>query len=104
MIVQWELLHPRMTDQHLGYLAWMLNDENPAKAVVQLDQGYRHGGGWHPFNGHTLNDDNSLSYPGDPDMRPVAQAKLRDELILLYPHDWVAVIQPDRSFEVCRMD
>jgi len=42
--------------------------------------------------------------PGDPPFKPLAQAKLRDELIVLYEADFVAVIQPDRSFEVARMD
>lgn len=56
------------------------------------------------FKGFTLADDNSLVYPGDPPVQPLAQAKLRHELVVFYPHSWVAVIQPDRSFEVCRMD
>jgi hypothetical protein len=30
--------------------------------------------------------------------------KLRDELILVYEGDWVAVLQKDGSFEVARMD
>jgi hypothetical protein len=30
--------------------------------------------------------------------------ELRDELILIYEHSWVAIIQPDRTFETCRMD
>jgi hypothetical protein len=82
----------------------MLNDDNPAPAWEQFDRCYQHGGGWDPFVGHTLHANNSLSYPGDPALYPVARAQLRDELILLYPYAWVAIVQPDRSFEVCRMD
>lgn len=103
-MVQWELLHPAVTSAHLGILPTMLNDRDPSPARDQLDRGYRHGGGWDPFKGHTLNPDNTLSYPGDPPTRPIAQARLRDELIVLYEHEWVAIIQKDRSFEVCRMD
>jgi hypothetical protein len=31
-------------------------------------------------------------------------AMLRDEMILLYQSDIVVIVQPDRSFEVARMD
>ena len=34
----------------------------------------------------------------------LAVTRLRDETILLYEMDWVAVIQPDGAFEVSRMD
>jgi hypothetical protein len=97
----WEIFYPGVD---LGYLSGMLSELNPAPARVQLDQGYRNGGGWQPFNGFKLRGDNSLEYPGDPRIHPVAQTWLRDELILVYPHDWVAVVQRDRSFEICRMD
>jgi len=45
-----------------------------------------------------------LRYPGDPILAPLAQAKLRDELIVFYRHALVAIIQPDGSFEVSRVD
>jgi len=103
-MVIWELLHPSMELASLGYLPGMLNDSDPRPACKQFDTGYRNGGGWQPFQGHRLRGDNALCYPGDPPMYPLAQAWLRDELILYYPHDWVAIVQRDRSFEVCRMD
>jgi hypothetical protein len=103
-MIIWTLLRPGMTYEHLGLLVYMLDDRNPKPAAEQLDAGYRHGGGWRPFKGHKLTDNDGLSYPGDPVEYPVAETWLRDEHILLYPHDWVAIIQPDRSFEVCRMD
>ncbi len=102
-MIKFELLHPRMTQAHLGFIPQWLSEGNPKSAAQQLHDGYAFGG-WDPFQGFTLNKDNSLSYPGDPPQRPLAQAKLRDELIVFYPSSWVAVIQPDRSFEVCRMD
>lgn len=70
----------------------------------QLDTAYRHGGGWNPFNGFRLTASNCLVYHGDPPMAQIAMGKMRDETILMYEHAWVAIIQPDRSFEVCRMD
>lgn len=102
-MLKWEMLHPGMTMEHLGFIPHMLNDANPASAREQLNEGYQFGG-WDPFKGFTLNEDNSLSYPGDPPQKPLAQARLRDELILFYRYSWIAVIQPDRSFEVCRLD
>lgn len=100
----WTLLHPRMTVEHLGLLPGMLDPSDPRPAREQLDDGYRHGGGWDPFHGFTLLANGNLTYPGDPPTRPIAETRLRDELVVLYEHDWVAVIQPDRNFEVCRMD
>ena len=99
----WEFLHPQMTIEHLGFIPAWLNPTNPKSAREQLNNGYKFGG-WQPFQGFSLNKDNSLSYPGDPDIKPLAQAKLRDELVVFYPHSWVGVIQADRTFEVCRMD
>lgn len=101
--LRWKMLHPRMTMDHLGYIPGWLDDANPKSAREQLGDGYRFGG-WRPFKGHVLLADNSLKFPGDPKMQPLAQAELRDELIVFYPHSWVGVIQKDRSFEVCRMD
>lgn len=98
------ILHPRCTVDHLGYIPSFLDERNPAPAKEQFDQNYGHGGGWHPLKGFKLEDDNSLVYPGDPPQRPIAAIRFREELVLIYSHAWVAVIQPDRSFEVCRMD
>lgn len=103
MIVKWKMLHPEMTIEHLGYIPYWLDEANPKSAREQLNDGYQCGG-WRPFPGFKLRDDNSLVYPNDPPTIPLAQGRLRDELIVFYPHSWVAVIQPDRSFEVCRMD
>jgi hypothetical protein len=101
--VPWRMLHPRMTMEHLGFIPGWLHEDDPRDARAQLDAGYIFGG-WDPFPGFTLAEDNSLHYPGDPPTVPLAAALLRDELIVFYEHAWVAVIQPDRSFEVCRMD
>lgn len=98
----WTMLHPEMTMGHLGYLPPRLDLNDPSPAKEQL--GRQQPGGWFPFHGPVLRDDNSLKCPGDPPLRPLAQTRLRDELIVFYDHSWVAIIQPDRSFEVARMD
>jgi hypothetical protein len=45
-----------------------------------------------------------LHYPGDPPFKPIAMMVLRDETILIYDYSIVAIVQPDGSFEACRMD
>jgi hypothetical protein len=100
----WELLHPNMTPEHLGLLPGMLDLDDPRPAKEQFNENYQHGGGWLPMKGHTLSERNWLHYPGDQPLRPLAQLQFRDELIIYYDSSFVAIIQPDRSFEVCRMD
>lgn len=110
------LLFPR-TIQHLkktgftvfdvvGYLPMMLDEANPKSAREQLNDGYAHGGGWHPFPGHTFHDglEPTLTYPEDPPLGAVAEWKLRDERIILFDSAWVAIVQPDGSYEIARMD
>lgn len=98
--------HPRCTMDHLGLIPDMLRDDDPTPLTQQLHEGYPHGGGWHPFKGFTLQVNDSLAYPGDPPLRPVAEFRVagHEDRVLMYEHAWVAVIRPDRSFEVCRMD
>jgi len=102
-MLQWEMLHPMMTMDHLGYIPTFVYENDPASAKDQFNARYVYGG-WQPFKGFRLGEDNSLNYPGDPPQVPRAQAKLCDELIVFYDHAWVAIIQSDRTFEVCRMD
>lgn len=92
------------TNKHMaGLLPQMLSEGNPADAVTQLNDAYAHGGGWHDFKGFTLTK-RGLEYPDDPPMKELARTKLRDEDVVLYEYDWVAVIQPDGSYRIARMD
>lgn len=102
-MLEWKLLHPHATMEMLGEIPYWITESNPKTAKEQLDDGYRFGG-FRPFEGFKLTASNGLAYPGDPVQMPIASCKLRNELITVYPSAWVAVIQPDRSFEVCRMD
>jgi hypothetical protein len=103
-MIRFTLLHPKMTQEHLGFIPEMLDERDPRPAQQQLDAGYQHGGGFDPFVGFTLHADNSLTYRNDPPLRPLALTLLRDELIVYYRHSWVAIIQPDRRFVAARMD
>lgn len=100
---KWTILGPSGPDW-LGFLPSFLDDNNPAPARDQLDANYQHGGGWRPFDGFKMKTGGSLHYPGDPPLRPVATAQLRDETLYVYPHAWVAIVQPDGAYEVARMD
>jgi hypothetical protein len=52
-----------------------------------------------------MNENHELRYSGGKKLlKPVAAAQLRDEKVSLYPHAWVAIVQPDGSFEVSRLD
>ena len=100
MMLWQTMVEPEM----LGLIPGMLDEDDPDSAAVQFDKHYQHGGGWRPFKGHVLTDDYCLQYPGDPPLKPLAWVKLRDEVVIIYEYEWVAVIQADKSLEVCRMD
>lgn len=102
-VMTWEL-HNDATPDVLGLLPGMLDPTDPDPAAKQFHKHYQHGGGWLPMQGFTLQPDNRLYYPGDPPLDILAVTHLRDETIILYDYEWVAIIQPDRSFSVCRMD
>lgn len=100
--MKWYLVHPKAPEA-LGYIPNFLSSADPRPAREQFNERYVFGG-WRPFEGFKLGKDFALLYPGDPPTIPVAWTLLRDERIVVYLHQWVAIIQPDNSFEVCRMD
>lgn len=100
--------HPGATEDHLGLIPFWLNEYTEAEGQIpareQLDFHYQHGGGWRPFEGFNMRDDGSIVYPGDRPLPVLAEAQLGQETIRMYPNAWVAIVQPDGKFEVCRMD
>lgn len=99
------MLHFKCYDDiDLGFLPSFLSPSDPRPAREQIDEHYSHGGGWRPFEGFTLLPGDQLEYPGDPPMKPLAEAHLRDERILFYPYEWLVIVQPDGSYEVSRVD
>lgn len=103
-MIVWTNKHPEACLDWLGFIPQMLSDADPRPTAAQFNENYAHGGGWRPFKGFSLQADGSLTYPGDPPTRLLYEARLRDELIRVYEHAWVAIVQPDGSFEVSRMD
>lgn len=102
--MNWKLLHPKASLEMLGFIPHFLSEANPQRAREQLHNAYAHGGGWLPLSGWSLLPDGRIQYPGDEPVLALAETKLRDETIRVYLHAWVAIIQPDGTFEVSRMD
>lgn len=102
----WIFYHPNAPDL-LGYILSheMISARSSLSVKEQIQQNYAHGGGWHPLSGWRFDPETKeLQYPGDPVYPMVAELKVRDEMVYMYHHAWVAVVQPDGSFEVTRMD
>lgn len=95
------LLHPRATFEHLGFIPSFLDEADPRPAREQFDE--RYVSGWWPLPKFKL-DGTTLKYPGDPPLKPYALIEFRDEIILVYEHDLVVIVQPDGGFEGARMD
>ena len=92
------------TEEHLGLIPMFLLGQGDAMA--RLNDGYMRAAGcpFRPLGGFTLNDDYSLSYAGNTPLPAMATAVIGVETVCFYDSSWVAVIQPDRSFVVARMD
>ena len=108
--ITWHLAHPRY-EALLGFIPQFLSQRDPASAAVQFDESYAHGGGWRPMEDWELLNFPTdspfalrIQYPNDPPYSPIAWGRLRNEVILVFPHAWVAIVQPTGAFEVSRMD
>lgn len=104
MSIRFNLLDTRYAADVVGFLPQFFDERDPQPARVQIDRNYAHGGGWRPFIGFELCEGRQIKYPGDPVYKPIAEAKLRDETIVLYPHSWVAIFQKDGTFEIAHVD
>lgn len=89
-------------EEACGFIPSFLCEDDPRKAREQFSEHYA--GGWHPMDGFFMDEDMNIQYPGDPPHKPMASMTLRDEMIVVYHHGWVAIIQPDNSYEIARMD
>ena len=101
------ILDPRCNPDHdVGLIPDFLDVDDPRPAGEQFQERYVYGG-WHPQTGFTCDAKSGrfwLRYPGDPPLKPLAVIPFRSEMILIYPGAYVAIFQPDGSFEACRMD
>lgn len=106
-MLKWQMLHPRATLGVLGYIPYWLHAEDPDPAWKQIHKNYSHGGGWRSskdiWEDYYIHGD-TLHYPGDPPLHPIAKTKLRDETILFYPHAWIVIKQSNGDWDVARID
>jgi hypothetical protein len=101
----WVMIDPRFHPMGLGFLPEILLDDDKRPVKEQLEDRYRHGGGWRPIPGITMGAQRVLHFAGDPPYRPAALAKINDEFVIFYPQaSLLAVVQPDNSYEVVRVD
>lgn len=99
----WEPIQIHAHIDMLGHVPDFIRDDDPRSAAEQINERYAHGGGWRPLNGFIWRPPD-LYFPGDPAYRPLFSRRLRDEEIILFTHEWVAIFQPDGSFKVARID
>ena len=118
--VVWKLTHPDARLDHLGMLPLWFNTTDDRPAQEQANAGYLNtaGCGYHPQAGFTLKQDEKGHYalqygsgqpdedgdPADPPLAEIARAELREELIVLFEAEYVAIIQKDQSFVAARCD
>lgn len=100
----WVPVHPGATFDMLGYIPAFLSFDDKRPAAEQIAANYKHCGGWTPFKGFEIWEVNRLKYPGDPPIAPLFRSKLRDEDLWFYQHAWFRIVQPDGTWEVCRLD
>jgi hypothetical protein len=99
------ILDPRCAPDHdVGFIPSFLDMDDPRPAREQFQERYAYGG-WSNQGGFTTKDGRpTLYYPDDPPLEPLACIAFREEAIFIYPYGYVAIFQPDGSFEACRLD
>lgn len=103
-MIRFKMLHPKMAVEMLGYIPQFFSEADPRTAAEQINENYQHGGGWRHMSGWSMSPLGALCYKGDRPLIPLAEAHLRDEHIIFYEDEWLAIIQKDGSFEVSRIN
>lgn len=105
------IISPGFDLERLGLLPELVESPANGQTLAQhIDQSYAHGGGWRSFGADWSLDlrdgvPASLTFPGDPAMPEVARfATKQRELFILFTNEFCAIVQPDGSFSVARMD
>lgn len=114
----WLILDMSVHPDMLGFIPDFFKEDDERPMAEQANERYI--GGWRPMKGWTFHTEGCrLSYPGEtfgegegamqmPDevYSPIAVTKIRDELILIYNHAWVCIVDAydPTIFQVSRMD
>lgn len=88
----------------LGHIPEFVFAQDPRPIWEQIDARYI--GGWQAMapGKWILGLDDYLLYPGNPALPPLATAYHGQERIIVYPHAWACIVQPDGQFSVARLD
>ena len=102
----WAGLDPRFNMSWLGFLPDILTNEDPRSVKEQLEDRYAHGGGWRSIPGMKFNPKTwVMRFPGDSPFKPAAFTKIGSEMVIFYPNcSLLAIVQPDGTYEVTRVD
>lgn len=93
----------------MGFIPQFVSSDDPRSAQEQINDNYRHGGGWCPLRGWMFNPtDSTIQFSDeegtDPPYTPVAETRIHDQRLIVYRDAWVALVKDDGTFEVARMD
>ena len=91
----------------VGLIPAFLDELDPRSAIEQIDQNYQHGGGWRDMDGTIFERESGeyvYCYPDDPPFQELSRAYFRDELLVFFDCQLLAVIQKDGSYRISRID
>lgn len=104
-------------EENAGFLPTFFDESDPRSAVEQLNEAYQHGGGVSPLQNTTVFNPEKkgasrlvFTFPGDDDdevesYEEISRGTMRDQTIILYDYDFVAIIGPKpEDLVVCRVD
>ncbi len=104
----WVAIDRRFHPAHLGFLVDILQSEDKRPIREQLEDRYRHGGGWRPMRTPQWKFDPKtmvIRFPGDPPFKPIAWTMIGDEKAIFYPMcSLLCVVQKNGDWEVTRVD
>lgn len=96
--------------EEAGFLPEILLTSDPRPVSEQLNDRYAHGGGYQ-VSGSPIAwaldrsaEFATLTYPRDPPMLELSRATINNELCILFDSSFMAIVQPDSSFAVVRVD
>jgi hypothetical protein len=109
-MIQFEILKPQVTAEHLGVIPYYFSYLEAGTAEDQMNAGYaRSAGGepgdyWNKNQKHKIDETGALKYPGDSKLTPLAKAAFRGDTLRFYDYAIFSIQKPDGSFKVWRLD
>jgi len=112
MTIQFQMLHPRATQDMLGFIPHYFDDRLIGSYTAEqlMIAGYQQTAGCEPndyFNRvqqFQMREGGVLKFPGDRPMKPIAMYQFGTETLYFYESEMFSIVQPDASFKVWRLD